>query len=99
MTVAAPIDLAELDSAGTRSGPATRTRWTTPNIALRAWHGDEWAESVELDVESLNDEWTEAINALVNVHAQRSRALAVRAMAVGGEQPTVGTLGFRPSEI
>jgi hypothetical protein len=62
-------------------------------------HQEEWAESIECDVQSLNDEWADAINTLVEIHARRSAALAIKAMVVGGEQPGVGALGFKSGQI
>jgi hypothetical protein len=61
-------------------------------------HQDEWAESVEHDVAALDDEWTAAVNALVELHATRSRALAIRAMVVG-DQRGAAALGLSPSQI
>jgi hypothetical protein len=62
-------------------------------------HADEWAESIERDVEALNEEWAVAINTLVEIHARRSRAIAIRAMVVGGDQRGVGALGFQSGQI
>jgi hypothetical protein len=61
-------------------------------------HHAEWAETVEHDVQSLDDDWSAAVNALVELHATRSRALAIRAMVIG-EQRGAAALGFKPSQI
>jgi hypothetical protein len=58
----------------------------------------EWAESVEHDVAALDEEWMAAVNGLVELHATRSRALAIRAMVLG-EQAHAEKLGFTPAQI
>jgi hypothetical protein len=62
-------------------------------------HADEWVESIEQDVQSLDGEWAAAINTLIELHARRSSALAIQAMVVGGEQASATAVGFRPSQI
>jgi hypothetical protein len=61
-------------------------------------HHAEWAETVERDVAALDDDWSAAVNALVELHATRSRALVIRAMLVG-DQRGAAALGFKPSQI
>ncbi len=60
---------------------------------------NEWAESIERDVQTLDDEWTAALNTLIALHAQRSRVLAIRAQVVGEGRRAVSALGFKPSQI
>jgi hypothetical protein len=62
-------------------------------------HQIEWAQSIERDVQTLDDEWTAALNALITLHAQRSRVLAIRAQVVGEGRRAASALGFKPSQI
>ncbi len=62
-------------------------------------HGDEWAETIERDVQQLGERWAQSLATLVKLHAERSRAFAIRAMVVGGEQPGVAALGFAREQI
>jgi hypothetical protein len=62
-------------------------------------HQADWGESVERAVQAVNDEWTSALEQLVEIHARRSALLAIKAMVVGGDQPSVAAMGFRSGQI
>jgi hypothetical protein len=62
-------------------------------------HQGEWAESVERDVEALDGEWADVVDQLLNLHARRTRALAVRRLVVGGGRRTDTALGFLIGQI
>jgi hypothetical protein len=61
-------------------------------------HTAAWAESVEVDVQELNDDWQTALAALTTLHARRSRALAIRAMVIG-ETPGAFAVGFSAGQL
>ncbi len=48
---------------------------------------------------ALDVEWSEAVDALGKLHAQRFAAYAVRRLVVGGEQPGVDTIGLRMVQV
>jgi hypothetical protein len=62
-------------------------------------HQAEWAESVEADVQGLDEVYAAAVDQLVRLHAQRSSALAVRRLVGGRGRRGMGAIGFKPSQI
>jgi hypothetical protein len=60
---------------------------------------DEWAVSIERDVQTLDDECDAALSTFVSLHAQRSRALAIRAMVIAGNPLVADVVALRPAQI
>jgi len=61
-------------------------------------HQAEWSQTVEQGVQTLDEEWAAAVNALAELHATRSRSLAIRRMVVG-DQRGAASLALKPSQI
>jgi hypothetical protein len=71
--------------------------FTTLQSALDE-HTAAWAQSIEVDVQELNEEWQAALAALSALHARRSRALSIRSMVVG-PTPGAGAVPFTPAQL
>jgi hypothetical protein len=62
-------------------------------------HQGEWEQEIDTDLQVLDQEWSEAVDALVVVHARRSRALSIRSKVIGPGRSSSGAVGFEQAEL
>ena len=62
-------------------------------------HGVEWGQEVTESLGGLRGQWAAVMSDAISLHPKLVETLKIARLVLGGDQPSVGTLGFTPGQI